>query len=178
MTMMNTSEREHAICEHGCATARRDHRPRRAGGFTLIELIIVVLVMGILTAVAVPRVADMLTYHRVESAAGRIKADLTLARRHAMSTSADVNVFFYSGANWYTLSGGVEGLGGSPNGYAVYLAKPPYDVSIISAQFGKSTAAVFNGYGVPNEGGEVVIESGGYARTIRVDGQTGEATIL
>lgn len=143
----------------------------------MIELIIVVMVMGILTAVAVPRFAEMLSYHRVESAAGRVKADLTLARRQALSSSADVNVFFYIGANWYMLSEDVKGLVASPNGYRVYLAKPPYEVSIVSAQFGNSTAAVFNGYGVPAEGGQVVVASGGYARTINLDGQTGEATI-
>ena len=62
-------------------------RSRRCA-FTFIELVIVLLVMGILTAVAAPKFFDSLLFHRVESAARRVKADLELARTQARLTSA------------------------------------------------------------------------------------------
>ena len=44
--------------------------------FTIIELVIVVLIMSIFAAVAAPTFLDSLLFHRVESAARRVKADL------------------------------------------------------------------------------------------------------
>src|SRR3954463_11290584 len=73
---------------------------RRA--FTMIELVIVLLVMGILTAVASPKFVDSLLFHRVESAARRVKADLELARTQARLTSASQSIAFANSA--YTLA--------------------------------------------------------------------------
>ena len=51
----------------------------RSSAFTLVELIIVVLIIGIIAAVAVPRFSESLMYHRAEAAAKRIQVDLGLA---------------------------------------------------------------------------------------------------
>jgi PAS domain S-box-containing protein/prepilin-type N-terminal cleavage/methylation domain-containing protein len=45
-------------------------------GFSLIELVIVTMIIGILGAVAAPRFADALSAYRVETAARQLRADL------------------------------------------------------------------------------------------------------
>jgi prepilin-type N-terminal cleavage/methylation domain-containing protein len=64
----------------------RDVRSRFA--FTMVELVIVVMIISIVTAVAAPTFFESLLYHRVESAAHRLKADIELARHTARLKSA------------------------------------------------------------------------------------------
>ncbi|MDP2867079.1 MAG: prepilin-type N-terminal cleavage/methylation domain-containing protein [Elusimicrobiota bacterium] len=54
----------------------RDFRKRLRGGFTLIELMIVVAIIGILAAIAVPKFADLIS----KSREGATKANLASVR--------------------------------------------------------------------------------------------------
>ena len=57
-------------------------------GFTLIELVMVLAIIGLITAIAAPRYAASLARYRAESAARRVAADLALARREAAASSS------------------------------------------------------------------------------------------
>jgi len=147
-------------------------------GFTFAELIIVVLIIGIMAATAAPRFARSLSYYRAESAAKRIKADLGLARKHAMSTSSMQTVSFTVASDCYSLDGVSDLDHGSPV-YEIDLSRSPYTVTVVSAEFDDAEDAdvEFNGYGVPDSGGTVVVETGGFQRTIVLDPETGKASI-
>ena len=62
----------------------------------MIELVIVVLILGITAAVAVPRYVDSISDYRVEAAAERIAADLGFARRMAVATGSEQRVHFHT----------------------------------------------------------------------------------
>src|SRR4051794_5468486 len=101
-------------------------RSRRRCAFTIIELVIVILIMSILTAVAAPTFFDSLLFHRVESAARRVKADLELARTQARLTSASQSITFVNSV--YTLSN-TKNLDRPSTIYSVDLTKPPYSLN-------------------------------------------------
>lgn len=153
--------------------------PRRRcatrGAFTLTELVIVVLVMAILTAVAVPTFVDSLLFFRVESAARRLKADLELVRQTARLTSA-AQTFTLSGRT-YTTSAGVAGLDTPGQAYSVDLAKPPYELEAVTSNLGSDSAITFNGFGMPSGGANLVLRAGDHSCTVAVNATTGEITV-
>src|SRR5438874_13140870 len=65
---------------------------RHSGGFTLIELMVVIAVSAILLAVAVPNFSSMLISTRLGSQANDLIADLRLARSEAATRGAWVVV--------------------------------------------------------------------------------------
>ena len=65
---------------------------RRAAGFTLIELMVSVALLGVLAALAAPNMGQFLASRRVEDVARRLGDDLTLARNEAVKRNASVLV--------------------------------------------------------------------------------------
>jgi len=65
-------------------TARRQH------GFTAAEIVVVLAIVGILAAIAVPSMSKMLTTQAVRSAAYDLYADLTFARSEAIARGTNI----------------------------------------------------------------------------------------
>ena len=145
----------------------RNQSPRRPA-FTLVELVIVVLIIGIMTAAAVPEFGDSLQFNRVESAASRIAADLQMARNRARMASADQVVDFDAAAASYTMPG-LPDLDHPGQDYTVNLAGSPYNVLLTYVDFNGVDLVTFNGSGIPDSAGEIDVESGGYLKTVVLD---------
>ena len=64
----------------------------REGGFSLIELMIVVAIIGLASALAVPNYIDWHAKYQLRQAAGEIQTQLSVARISAMSRNSVVNV--------------------------------------------------------------------------------------
>lgn len=67
-----------------------------ARGLTVIELMIVVLVLGVLIALAAPSVREMISAQRVRGVNAALVTDLQFARSEAARRNRDVNVRFQS----------------------------------------------------------------------------------
>ena len=65
----------------------------RCGGFTLIELILVLVIIGFLTALVAPAITSM-TGLKLKTAARRTAAGLRYARSQAIATGCDYQVVF------------------------------------------------------------------------------------
>ncbi len=144
--------------------------------FTIVEAVMVVFIIGVVAAIALPRYAAFTAQRKVEAAARRIVADLSLARRHARSSSAAQTVDFDIADDFYELVGMAD-PDHPGEGYRVELRGDPYSADLDSATFDTGNQIVFDGYGNPDSGGTVVVKVGSREKTIAIDPDTGRATV-
>ncbi len=157
------------------------HLPRLACrkarfAFTLLELIVVMAIIGVVASIAVPRYANFVARGRADAAARRVVADLAFAQRLARQSGSAQRVSFSTDLDRYVLVG-VPDPDHAGQDYSVALPVDPYQARINSADFGGSLEIVFDGYGVPDNGGAVVVKVGDHARQIDVDPDTGRTTV-
>ena len=149
---------------------------RRGGGFSLFELIVVMVIMAIIAAIATPRYGQAVARYRTEMTARKVAADLTFARKRARISSASQAVNFSVGNNEYQLPG-VTDMRTSASDYSVALSSAPYQARIVSVDFDGDPGVIFDGYGVPDSGGTVVVAVGDYSKTIVLNADSGKAEV-
>ena len=144
-------------------------------GDTFMDLAITILIMGILTAVAVPKFADTLHRHRLTNAARQLKADIDLARRFARAKTSSETLTFNTTSESYSFSSLTD-----PNHHSLLklidLSKSPFQCEITDVNFNSTTAVTFNSYGVPDNGGTITLSCASYQMVVTVDAETGGAT--
>lgn len=158
------------------------NRPgRRANcGFSYVELVIVVLVLGIMAAVAGPSCGRALARARVDSVARRMAADLEYARCYAMLNSKTCSVAFISSPGSYSMTG-VPHPDHPYQSYAVALANLDSGVVFKTITFNSMTSIQFNDYGqplvgspaVPLTSGTVELQLGSELSVVTVNPSTG-----
>ncbi len=150
-------------------------RPRQA--FTLVELVLVMAILAVLGAIALPRFGRSVGRQRLAGAAARVAADVRWARSRAVLRSTSVGIVFPAAgqALSYQMVGSPDLDRGMPVGGTSTVSAPGVVVS--ACDFGGSTSINFDGYGVPDSGGSITLRMGEFASTISVDAQTGAPTV-
>lgn len=73
---------------------------RKQLGFTAIEMMVVVAILGILTTLALPSFQDTLERRHLVAAAESIASDLRWARSEAIKRNTTITVTFAEGSSW------------------------------------------------------------------------------
>jgi Tfp pilus assembly protein FimT len=129
-------------------------------GASLLEIMIVVMIIAVVTAIALPNVANSIRLYNLRSAAMRITQRLSAARSLAMAKNKNVTVSFAAGADGNVTQYGYDfspvAADGGPDGTpdvsdpddltASYYTEAPQ--SGITVSFSAGGATLANGKGV------------------------------
>lgn len=156
-------------------------RHRRRHGFTLTELVVVMLTMAAIASIAVPEYRAASLIYQLDASAAEIAGELNTARRLARVTGQPHRVTFFPDRNYFTRPG--EGPGGTSRGIGI-LTSP---VVLKSVEFHNSDSAYteieFDMHsrcttaGKPLLKAAVVVHANGQDRTVVVNPVTGEASV-
>jgi prepilin-type N-terminal cleavage/methylation domain-containing protein len=141
--------------------------------FTLLELIVVISIITLLSAMVLPRFSGTLNVERADAAARRIAQDLRLAQTQARKTSRSVTVRFEPAAHRYTLDH-VSDPDRPGERYVVDLSADPLHARLVQLSVGNDDAIAFNGFGYPSESASIQVRVGRVTHEVRVEYPTGE----
>jgi len=158
-------------------------KQRLTKGVTLLELLMVMIIVGILSAAAIPRLRGLETA-KVSAAAKALAADLRYVQQYAMSRHLRARVVFnLANKSYYaqeenatnsTLWVNMKSPFTRANMTLDFPRDPRYaGVNITSASFGGQPSVTFNWTGSPVSGGSVVISFKNVGRTVTVENETG-----
>jgi type II secretion system protein H len=140
----------------------------RRPAFTLVELLIVVMILGVLAGVAAPRYTTAVAGTALDTLARQMAADLRRARTQAIQSSSPVTVQFFTGPPSYR-SAQLDQLDRPGTLLNVRLVSGGFAPGMPSASFGGSASVTFDHYGDPSASGSVLLTLSTFSRTVTVD---------
>lgn len=139
---------------------------RSQRGFTLVELLITVMILGVLAALSFPMVVGRQADRRLEGATQQLLWDLMAARQEAITQGRRVQVFF-NGTDTYKICYDADSDGNvtdcEGNGKITNIQDKYHDVTIES-----NANPVFQPRGIAS-GAQIDIKSGAGSETINVN---------
>lgn len=137
-------------------------------GFSYAELVIVILIMGIMAAIAIPRIAQSMSFYRLNAAAERVASDLRYARGQARMKGTSQSVVFNAATDSYDLPG-LFSIDHPSQPFSLNLPTSAYPADIQSTFFGvdgTGGTVIFDLYGRPDYPGSLILDVEGNSRTI------------
>ena len=142
-------------------------------GFSLIELIIVMTILGIIIAAASARLRDITVNARISSAVNQITADIDQAKTMSMGKRKQIKIIFNQNNETYTIykSGQVyTDYPGSDNGVVSLSDSNSSGVDITSINLDGSNVLTFTKWGNCMQSGTIILND---TREIHIKELTG-----
>lgn len=152
------------------AGAGRRRGARR--GLALFELVVVIAILALMGAIAVPRVAGVLRRQRLDLASRRLMADLNLVRSMAIRDQAERKMVLSPVGRYYALPEHL--VAGAA--YQVQFNAPPYEGVLLRSVSYDPAEVVFNRLGLPQAAGTIVIGDSVEQVTVSISATTGRTT--
>ncbi len=162
-------------------------RTRAPMGFSLIELLIVIVILGIAAAIAVPMISSAASM-QIRAAGSMVAADLEYAKSMAISRGQMYSVVFDAGNETYEIRDPNNSVIGHPikKGFT-YVVDFANDgrldrVDVVSANFDGETTIGFDYLGSPYSvggsssalnSGVISLQAGGISKTVTIEAVTG-----
>ena len=150
---------------------------RQVSGFSLVELIMVMAILGIVSVITIPKMGNLIISMRLKAAGDKLIDDLRYIHDFAIArhdttwlvvNTVDNSYGIYSGPSVATRQ---LILDPSTNQQAVVDFDIDYKgVQITSVNFGGSNEFFYDWWGSPSNGGQIVLSN---SKTIEVVSETG-----
>lgn len=173
-------------------------------GFTMAEMMIVVLIMGIITLVVLPALTSSLDHSRLKGAASEVANALQYAQLSAMDSGLQTQVIIAPNIDQIDVrqykisanlsSGGNQLVAGNVESGTYELMEYPLKkgsdyqiqfpnenrfrgIDITASDFDQLNPVDFNTLGVPSHGGTATIVLGNHRMVVALDGLTGKISV-
>jgi prepilin-type N-terminal cleavage/methylation domain-containing protein len=144
--------------------------------FSFLELLCVLMILSMIAVIAVPRYGNAIVQNRANAAARRITMDLALAQKQAKLRGTSQTVAFDATLDKYYMAK-IEDPDHTALAYQVFLGDEPYNTAIVSADFNGDANLTFDAFGLPDNGGAIIIQIGNCRKRLTVADQTARVTI-
>ena len=149
-------------------------------GFSLTELIVMIVLIGIFAAMAMTRTSTGMTTIQVQIAIDQITTDIDYSKSMAFARHDTITLVFSTTLEQYTIYNGPDGsrsaitdFPNSTNGIISFDQSDFIEVDITSANFNGTSELQFLPLGDPKSGGSIVLNS----KTISVAPVTGQWSV-
>ena len=157
---------------------RSDREPSSDAGFTFIELVITILVLGILSSVALYNGTKTITPQKKSLAVQQVIDDINYARTLAISSNDLITIEFSDSDNEYSIYKGngntpVQDFPNGSGGVVDFLDLNLGSTDLSNIDFNGTNRLKLKPQGVPDSGGTLTIND----VTLTVNELTGKCTI-
>lgn len=152
------------------------NRLKDVKGFSLIEIMVVVLVVGIALATATPSMRSFYEGHKLRSATSTLESNLRRARSAAITRDSNVRMWVFDDTNSYVVMRDNDGDGN----FSIPVSRGTFDPAINAANisFGGADFVTFDSRGRPDNPGSMRLQShSGKAFEILVAAGSGHITV-
>lgn len=146
-------------------------------GFTLIELVVVLVIIGTIAGLALPAYGSAVARYRLQATVHQLTIDLDRAAVYARASMTPITVTFDPVTDTVTFTN-LPADGNPAMDHVIDLQEHPLGATVVSANFSGFQDYTISEFGLPSRGGTVVLGGAGTTRTLDINRSTGAASVL